>query len=279
VDENMNLKKLPIYLVMLFVGAVFLFPLLWSLISSLKPEAQIVNYPPKWIPETFTLDNYIKVLNDFPYISWMMNSVVMTVLSTLFVLLLSTFAAYAFGRLQFRGKKIIFTLVVSMLLIPIQAYIVPLFLLVSKLGILNTYAAIVLVAGANVTSVFILTSFFKSIPKELEEAARIDGCQDIGIFARIMIPLSKPALSTVTILMFITNWNNFLWPLIAIRANTLKPLAVGIAQFMGGANSTAQFQYGTSLAGACMAIIPSIIVFLSLQRYFVEGIANTGIKG
>ncbi len=177
------------------------------------------------------------------------------------------------------AKKILFTLVVSMLLIPIQAYIVPLFLLVSKLGILNTYSSIILVAGANVTSVFILTSFFKSIPNELEEAARIDGCQDFGIFARIMLPLCKPAISTVTILMFITNWNNFLWPLIAIRENSLKPLTVGIAQFMGGANSTAQFQYGTSLAGACMAIIPSVIVFLSLQRYFVEGISNTGIKG
>ncbi|WP_189016049.1 carbohydrate ABC transporter permease [Paenibacillus marchantiophytorum] len=275
----MHLKKLPVYIVMIFVSAIFLFPLLWSLISSLKPEAQIVSYPPKWIPETFTLNNYTQVLNNFPYMSWMMNSVMMTVFSTVFVLLLTTLAAYAFGRLQFKGKKLIFTLVVSMLLIPIQAYIIPLFLLVSKLGLLNTYAAIVLVAGANVTSVFILTSFFKSIPRELEEAARIDGCQDFGIFARIMLPLSKPALSTVTILMFITNWNNFLWPLIAIRANSLKPLAVGIAQFMGGANSTAQFQYGTSLAGACMAIIPSIIVFLSLQRYFVEGIANTGIKG
>ncbi|GFZ96648.1 sugar ABC transporter permease [Paenibacillus marchantiophytorum] len=278
-NESMHLKKLPVYIVMIFVSAIFLFPLLWSLISSLKPEAQIVSYPPKWIPETFTLNNYTQVLNNFPYMSWMMNSVMMTVFSTVFVLLLTTLAAYAFGRLQFKGKKLIFTLVVSMLLIPIQAYIIPLFLLVSKLGLLNTYAAIVLVAGANVTSVFILTSFFKSIPRELEEAARIDGCQDFGIFARIMLPLSKPALSTVTILMFITNWNNFLWPLIAIRANSLKPLAVGIAQFMGGANSTAQFQYGTSLAGACMAIIPSIIVFLSLQRYFVEGIANTGIKG
>ncbi|MNI17288.1 L-arabinose transport system permease protein AraQ [compost metagenome] len=275
----MNVKKLPVYLVMIFVSAVFLFPLLWSLISSLKPEAQIVSYPPKWIPESVTLDNYMQVLKNFPYLSWMMNSVMMTVLSTVFVLLLTTLAAYAFGRLHFRGKNLIFTLVVSMLLIPIQAYIIPLFLLVSKLNLLNTYAAIVLVAGANVTSVFILTNFFKSIPKELEEAARIDGCQDFSIFAKIMLPLSKPALSTVTILMFITNWNNFLWPLIAIRSNSLKPLAVGIAQFMGGANSTAQFQYGTSLAGACMAIIPSIIVFLSLQRYFVEGIANTGIKG
>lgn len=275
----MNVKKIPVYIIMILTGVIFLFPLLWSLISSLKPEAQIVSYPPKWIPEHVTLDNYLLVLRKYPYLSWMLNSVLMTVASTVFVLILTTLAAYAFGRLHFRGKKLLFTLIVAMLLIPIQAYIVPLFLLISKLNMLNTYWAIVLVAGANVTSVFILTGFFKSIPGELEEAARIDGCQDFGIFARIMLPLCKPALSTVTILMFITNWNNFLWPLIAIRENSLKPLAVGIAQFMGGANSTAQFQYGTSLAGACMAIIPSIIVFLSLQRYFVEGIANTGIKG
>ncbi|GJM73878.1 hypothetical protein HMSSN036_60940 [Paenibacillus macerans] len=132
-----------------------------------------------------------------------------------------------------------FTLIVSMLLIPIQAYIVPLFLLVSELKLLNTFAALILVAGANVTSVYILTSFFKRIPNELEEAARIDGCKDFGIFAKIMLPLTKPAVSTVTILMFISNWNNFLWPMIAIRENALKPLTVGIAQFMGGANSTA----------------------------------------
>ncbi|WP_270168071.1 carbohydrate ABC transporter permease [Paenibacillus sp. SYP-B4298] len=275
----MHTKKVIAYPVMALVAVVFLFPLLWSLISSLKPEAQIISYPPKWIPETFTLSNYTAVLNNFPYMSWMGNSVGMTVASTLFVLVITTLAAYAFGRLHFRGKKLLFMLIVSMLLIPIQAYIVPLFLLVSKLNLLNSYYAIVLVAGANVTSVFILTSFFKTIPRELEEAARIDGCKDFGIFSKIMLPLAKPALSTVTILMFISNWNNFLWPLIAIRENSLKPLAVGIAQFMGGANSTAQFQYGTSLAGACMAIIPSLIVFLSLQRYFVEGVANTGIKG
>ncbi|MEI7024871.1 carbohydrate ABC transporter permease [Paenibacillus sp. y28] len=274
-----SMQKVGIYVVMALTAVVFLFPLLWSFISSLKPEAQIVSYPPKWIPDQVTFDNYLHVWEQYPYGSWMLNSIFMTVLSTVFVLLLTTPAAYAFGRLHFRGKKLVFTLVVSMLLIPIQAYIVPLFLLVSSLGLLNSYSSIILVAGANVTSVFILTSFFKSIPRDLEEAARIDGCQEFGIFAKIMLPLTKPALSTVTILMFITNWNNFLWPMIAIRDNSLKPLTVGIAQFMGGANSTAQFQYGTSLAAACMAIVPSIIVFLSLQKQFVEGIASTGIKG
>jgi len=173
----------------------------------------------------------------------------------------------------------LFTLVISMLLIPMQAYIVPLFFMMSKINMLNSYASIILVAGANVTSVFILTSFFKGIPNELEEAARIDGCNEFTIFGRIMLPLAKPALSTVAILTFISNWNSFLWPLIAIRDNSLKPLPVGIAQFMGGAGSNASFQYGPSLAGACMAIIPTVIVFLALQRYFVEGIASSGIKG
>lgn len=272
------MKKVAAYLIMAIISIVFLFPLMWSLVSSLKPEAVIMSYPPKWL-ETFTLINYEAVLDQYPYLGWMGNSVIITVLSTVLVLVLSTPAAYAFARLQFRGKNLIFSMIVSMLLVPIQAYIVPLFLLVSELNILNTFSALILVAGANVTSVFILTRFLKGIPLELEEASRIDGCSDFRIFGQIMLPLIKPALSTVTILTFIANWNNFLWPMVAIRDNALKPLTVGIAQFLGGANSTAQFQYGTSLAAACMAIIPSIIVFLLLQRYFVEGIANSGIKG
>jgi ABC-type glycerol-3-phosphate transport system permease component len=117
------------------------------------------------------------------------------------------------------------------------------------------------------------------LPKELEEAARLDGCGELGIFLRIMFPLAKPALSTVTILTFITNWNNFLWPMITIRTDSLKTLPVGIAQFMGSAGTSAVFQYGIALAAACLAVIPTIIIFLLLQRYFVEGIASTGIKG
>lgn len=273
------IKKISAYVLMILTTIVFLFPLAWSIICSLKTENKIVSYPPKWIPDHITFENYKLVLDKYPYMQWMFNSIFLTVTSTIFVLIIASMAAYAFARLEFRGKKIIFTLIISMLLIPIQAYIVPLFILVSKLNLLNTYAAIILVAGANVTSVFILTSFFKTIPKEIEEAARIDGCKDFRIFATIMLPLSKSALSTVAILTFIANWNNFLWPMISIRSNYLKPLTVGIAQFMGGASSNASFLYGLSLAGACMAIIPSMIVFLLLQRFFVEGIASSGIKG
>lgn len=267
------------YIVTIIICIVFLFPIAWSLVCSIKPEADIMSYPPKWIPEVATLSNYTQVLEKYPYMSWGANSLITAVCGTLLILMLSSLAAYAFGRFEFRGKKFLYGVIVAMLLIPIQAYMIPLFLLCSKLGLLNTYAGIILPSAANVTSIFILTSFFRGLPNELEEAARIDGCGEFRIFWQIMFPLSKPALSTVTILTFIGNWNSFLWPMICIRQDALKTLPVGIAQFMGSVNSNAQFQYGTALAGCCMAVVPTLIVFLALQRYFVEGIASSGIKG
>lgn len=267
------------YILLLVISIIFIFPILWSVICSFKPEIDIVSYPPKWIPNVVTISNYATVLSKYPYLKWGYNSVFVTVVSTLLILLLSSLAAYALGRFHFKGRKLIYGTIITMLLIPIQAYVVPLFLICSKMNLLNTYSSIILASTANVTSIFILTSFFKSLPNELEEAARIDGCGEFGIFFKIMLPLSKPALSTVTILAFISNWNNFLWPMISLRQDSLKTLPVGIAQFMGSSGANASFQYGPALAAACMAVIPSVIVFLLLQRYFVEGIASTGIKG
>ncbi len=273
--------KWGLYLLLFGVTLIFLFPTAWTIISSLKPEGQIISYPPQWIPSQITLANFIDVLQKFPFIHWVLNSVFLAITSTLLVLLLDSMAAYAFGRLEFRGKKFLFALVVSMLLFPIQAYIVPLYVLFSALHLLNTYTSIILPTLAQVTGVFLLTAFFKNIPKELEEAALIDGCSHFKIFRAIMLPLSKPALSSVAIITFISSWNNFLWPLVAIRSDNLKPLPVGVAQFMGasgGASGSAP-QYGISLAAAVMAVIPTAIVFLALQKYFVQGIVSSGIKG
>ena len=267
------------YIVTILICIVFLFPIAWALVCSIKPEIDITSYPPKWIPEVATLSNYLQVLEKYPYLSWMKNSLITSVTGTVLILILSSLAAYALARYKFRGRNIIYGTIVAMLLIPIQAYMIPLYLLCSKIGLLNTYAGIILPSVANVTSIFILTSFFKGLPTELEEAARIDGCGEFRIFLQIMLPLSKPALSTVTILTFIANWNSFLWPMICIRQDELKTLPVGIAQFMGSVNSNAQFQYGTSLAGCCMAVIPTLIVYLLLQKHFVVGIASSGIKG
>lgn len=274
-DEKTSIK----YIILIVICFIFLFPLAWALICSIKPEAEILSYPPKWIPQVFTLSNYTTVLEKYSYLAWGQNSVITAGLGTMLILVCSSLAAYALGRFQFRGKKIIYGTIVAMLLIPIQAYMIPLYLMCAKIGILNSYLAIIFPSAANVTSIFILTSYFHELPKELEEASRIDGCSEFRTFWQIMLPLSKPALSTVTILTFISNWNSFYWPMIAIRDDNLKTLPVGIAQFMGSVNSNAQFQYGTALAGCCMAVIPTMIVFLVLQRYFVEGIASSGIKG
>lgn len=274
-----GLKHSVKYVLLIIICIIFLFPIAWAIVCSVKPEAQILSYPPRWIPEIFTMSNYTTVLAKYTYLAWAKNSLVTAVTGTLLILAFSSLAAYAFGRFEFKGRKLLYGIVIAMLLIPIQAYMIPLYLMCAKLGILNTYAAIIFPSVANVTSIFILTSFFRGLPRELEEAARIDGCGEFRIFAQIMLPLSKPALSTVTILTFIANWNSFLWPMIAIRDDGLKTLPVGIAQFMGSVNSNAQFQYGTALAGCCMAVIPTLLVFLFLQRYFVEGIASSGIKG
>jgi ABC-type glycerol-3-phosphate transport system permease component len=274
-----ELRKSVKYILLLVICILILFPLAWSVVCSFKPENEILSYPPHWIPKTFTWSNYSVVLQKYPYLAWGKNSVITAGAGTLLILVLSSLAAYALGRFEFRGKKLIYGTILAMLLIPIQAYMIPLYLMCAKLGILNSYASIIFPSAANVTSIFILTSFFKGLPRELEEAARIDGCGEFRIFYQIMLPLSKPALSTVTILTFISNWNSFLWPMIALRDDNLKTLPVGIAQFMGSVNSNAQFQYGTALAGCCMAVIPTLAVFLFLQRYFVEGIASSGIKG
>jgi ABC-type glycerol-3-phosphate transport system permease component len=268
-----------LYLALVLAGLFFVIPVLWTVISSLKPENDIQSYPPHWIPNPITTESYRTVLSSYPYLRWMLNSVVISVVGTVGILICSTLAAYALARFQFGGRRLLFQMIIVMLLIPIQAYVIPLYLMSSKGHLLNTYPGLILPLIANVTSIFILHAFFKELPSELEQAARIDGAGEFRIFWQIMLPLSKPALSTVAILTFIANWNQFLWPLIAVRKDDMMPLPVAISRYWGAVNQNASFQYGTALAACAMAVVPTIVVYLALQRYFVEGIANSGIKG
>ncbi|MBB6096779.1 ABC-type glycerol-3-phosphate transport system permease component [Deinobacterium chartae] len=269
------------HLVMALAAIAFAVPLLWLLSSSLKPESQIIEVPPNWIPRTFTLENFDKVLTTFPFMQWFVNSVVVAVISTAVVLLLSSMAAYALARFRFRGRDALLAVIVSMLLVPIQVTIVPLFILFSDWGELNTYTALVLPTAANVTGVFLLRQFFLSIPRELEEAARIDGASDLRIWWSIIMPLAKPALAAVAALTFVSSWNNFMWPLVATSSDAVKTLPVGIAQFMSatsGASGSAP-AYGPPLAAAVMATLPALIAFIALQRFFVAGVTSSGVKG
>ncbi|MEH7438063.1 carbohydrate ABC transporter permease [Neobacillus drentensis] len=270
-----------LYVLLMAVTAIFGIPVLWTITSSLKPEAEIVQYPPKWLSESPTLWNYTAVLERFPFFQWMMNSLIVAVVATVIVLILNSLAAYALARLNFRGKKFLLTLIVSMLLIPMQIDVIPLFIFFSHFEWTDSYAALILPTTANVTGVYLLTQFFKSIPKDLEEAARIDGCSDFRIWAQIILPLSKPVLSAVAIITFVSSWNSFLWPLIATNSDATKTLPVGMAQFMSahaGASGSAP-AYGITLAASVMASLPTLIVFIVLQKYFVRGVTSSGVKG
>jgi len=271
--------KAVLYLVVIMACLFFILPVVWTVISSLKPEADIQSYPPAWIPRELTLSNYRTVLTKFPYFTWMANSLIVAVAGTLGILIASTMAAYAMARFRFRGRRLLYQTIIVMLLVPMQAYVIPLYLMVGKMDLLNTLQGLILPSVANVTSIFILHAFFRELPMELEEAARIDGAGEFRIFWQIMLPLSGPALSTVTILTFIANWNAFLWPMIAVRQDIMKTLPVAISQYWGSVNQNASFQYGTALAACCMAVLPTLVVYFALQRYFVAGIASSGIKG
>jgi ABC-type glycerol-3-phosphate transport system permease component len=267
------------YVVVILACLFFVLPVVWTVISSLKPEADIQSYPPSWIPAQVTLSNYRTVLEKFPYFTWMANSLIVAVVGTLGILVASTMAAYALARFHFRGRRALYQSIIIMLLVPMQAYVIPLYLMAGKMDLLNTLQGLILPSVANVTSIFILHAFFRELPMELEEAARIDGAGEFRIFWQIMLPLSGPALSTVTILTFIANWNAFLWPMIAVRQDIMKTLPVAISQYWGAVNQNASFQYGTALAACCMAVLPTLVVYFALQRYFVAGIASSGIKG
>lgn len=270
-----------LYVLLMLVTAAFAIPLVWTLTSSLKSEKDILHYPPEWIPSSITLENYTVVLEKFNFLHWMMNSLIIAVISTFFVLIFNSLAAYALARLDFKGKGLLFALIVSMLFIPIQIDIIPLFLFFSYINLTDTYWALILPTMANVTGVYLLRQFFASIPKEIEESARIDGCNDFRIWLQIILPLSKPVLSAVAIITFVSSWNNFLWPLIATNTDNSKTLPVGMAQFMSahaGASGSAP-EYGMTLAASVMAILPTLIVFFILQKHFVRAITSSGVKG
>ena len=256
-------------------------PILWMVSTSLKPESQITTNVIRWIPQEPTLENYATVLDHYNMLQWTVNSVIVSALATILVVFLDSLAGYALARMEFTGRTVIFAVFLSMLFVPLQITVVPLFLLFAKMGITDTYAALILPIGANVTGVFLMRQFFLSIPYELEDAARVDGANDLRIWWSVVMPLARPAVTAVAIITFLSSWNSFFWPLIATRSDAARTLPVGIAQFMSlrpGQSQSAQ-AYGQSMAGAVIAALPPILFFFMLQRYFIQGISMTGLKG
>jgi ABC-type glycerol-3-phosphate transport system permease component len=269
------------YTLLIAVIALSLGPIVWMISTSFKPESDIVTINIEWIPRTFTLGNYKNVLAQYDMLRWTFNSLFVATAATLLALLLSSLSGYALARMEFCGRNSIFLIIISMLFIPMQITVVPLFLLFSGVNLVDNYLALILPIGANVTPVFLMRQFFLNIPGELEDAARVDGASDWRIWASIVMPLARPALTAVAIIVFLSTWNSFFWPLIVTQSDASRTLPVGLAQFMSlrpGMSMSAQ-AYGKSMAGAVLASIPPILVFFMLQRYFIEGISKTGLKG
>jgi multiple sugar transport system permease protein len=250
-------------------------PFIWMALSSFKPEAEIRADPPTFLPEHPTGASYDVLLNRLDFPTYFTNSVVVAVLTTLGNLLFCSAAGYALAKLSFPGKRLLFVVVLGTIMVPSVVTMVPLFVLSSNLGLVNSLAGLILPFLAQAFGVFLMRQFIVSIPNDLIEAARIDGASELRIYWQIILPLCRPALATLGILTFLASWNNFLWPLVAATTEDKYTLPVALALYSIGQNQT---RYDLLLAGSVVIVLPVLIVFLVLQRHFVRGIATTGLK-
>ncbi|WP_410793262.1 carbohydrate ABC transporter permease [Kribbella sp. C-35] len=250
-------------------------PFAWMFLGSIKPTGEIVANPSVWLPRSPTLGNFEQLLSKQNFALYFVNSTLVAVSCVVGNLLFSSMAGYAFAKLEFAGKRLLFGLVLTMLIIPGVTTFVPLFVLVSNLGLSNSYLGLILPFVVTPLGVFLMRQFINDIPDSLVEAARLDGAGDARIFLRIVVPLCRPPLATLAILTFLAQWNNFLWPLVIAQTEDHYTLPVALALFSVGANGT---NYGLLLAGAVTVVTPIVLLFLVLQKQFIQGIANTGLK-
>ncbi|MDC7744748.1 MULTISPECIES: carbohydrate ABC transporter permease [Rhizobium] len=273
--RKVTVKTVLLYAIVITVTLVMLMPFAWMLSASLKLSRDVFAFPIEWIPSEPQWQNYVDIWTKIPLALFIYNTSKLTIIVTLLQLLTSSFAAYAFAKLNFPYKNTLFLGYIATIAMPWQVYMVPQFLLMREFGLNNTHLALICLQAFTAFGVFLMRQFYMSIPTELCEAARIDGMNEYQIWARIMLPLSKPALSTLTIFTFVTTWNDFLGPMIYLTKTELKTVQIGLRMFI----SQYSAEYGLIMAASVVALIPVLVVFLSLQRFFVEGIASTGLKG
>ena len=275
ITVNRRIGKTIIYIILFLLAFLMLVPFVWMITASLKLNKDIFVIPYQWIGYEPRFANYVDIWTKIPLLIFTKNTVKLTLIVTFFELLTSSFAAYAFSKLRFKGRDVLLLAYVATIAVPWQSYMVPQFLFMRKLGLADTHLAIIILQAFTAFGVFMMRQFYEGIPDSLCEAARIDGMNEYQIYLRIMLPLSKPALSTLTIFTFVNTWNDFLGPLIYLTSEHKKTLQIGLKMFI----SQYSAEYGLIMAASVLSLIPVLVVFLSLQKYFVEGIASTGVKG
>lgn len=262
-------------LVILIIAALaVVFPFAWMVFTSFKLESDVATFPPKLLPSVWTADGYINIWNRVPFGRFFLNTVMFAGGVTLISLFLDSLTAYALARLSFPGRDALFVLILIALMLPFQVTFIPVYVTVQQLGLLNSFSGLIIPRATNAFGIFMLRQFFSNLPRELDDAARIDGANEFYIYSRIILPLSGPALATLAIFHFMYNWNDFLWPLLVTNSLDMRTLPAGLALFMG----EHVVEYAVLMAGATIALAPLFIAFLFAQKYFVQGIAMTGLK-
>lgn len=258
---------------MLLFGLIMIIPVLWMISTSFKPLKQV--WQSNWIPNPVTLENYQRVFSRIPVLCFLKNSIIVSFSVTGGQIVIGTLAAYAFARINFAGKNFVFIIFLGTMMIPTYILIIPLYLIIQSLGLVNTYSALIVPKLVSVFGIYMLRGFFASIPKELDEAAYMDGATRLQVLMRIFVPLTKPAYAALFIFLFMNAWNDFMWPLIVTSSEKMRTMQLGIAYFKD-ANST---DYGATMAAAFLSSIPILIAFVFVNKQFVQGITMTGIKG
>ncbi len=263
--------------VLLWLSAVLVaFPFYWMIRSSLMLEKEIMRFPPIWIPPSPSLQNFVDVLTKQPFGRYIFNSLLVALIVTVGQLIVASMGGYAFARLRFPGRDRIFLLYLATMIIPTQVTLIPQYVLISQLGWVDSYAALTVPFLSSAFLTFLLRQFFLSIPRDLEDSARLDGAGYFRTFATIVIPLSGPALATSALLAFMGSWTNFLWPLIVTRSRELRTVPVGLAALQEEMSTT---NYAQIMAGSVLAMLPMFILFLFLQKYIIASVATTGLRG
>lgn len=268
-------KKCIIYGSLTLLSILILIPFFWMVSSSLKTSQDVFSVPMRWLPETVIWKNFADIWTKIPLLTFFKNSFKLAIIITLLQVITSSFAAYPFAKMEFPGKDFIFLCYVATIAVPWQVYMIPQFILVRKMHLADTHLSLILMQAFTAFGVFLIRQAYLGVPKELSEAARIDGLSEFGIYRKIMFPLSKPAIATLVIFSFVNVWNDYMGPMIYLNSNELKTIQLGLRMFITQYSA----DYNLIMAAALISLLPVGILFLSMQRFFIEGVATSGLKG
>ncbi|RXZ72582.1 carbohydrate ABC transporter permease [Agromyces albus] len=268
-------KRVLLYVLLAALTLLIFVPFFWMVSSSLKHNNQVFSIPIQWIPTEFVWSNYVDIWTRIPLLTYLKNSLFLSVTITFLQVLTGSFAAYGFSKMRFKGRDVLFVIYIATIAVPWQAYMIPQYIMMQNAGLVNTHLSIILLQAFGAFGVFLMRQYYMTIPDELSEAARIDGLNEYRIWWRIILPLTKPALASLALLTFVSTWNDYMGPFIYFTSNDLWTVQIGLRSFVGQFDA----EYAMIMTGSVISVIPIVIVFLLGQRFFIQGIATSGLKG